>query len=154
MDSRLRLIGAAVVMLAVLLWSNFLGCAPAGPPAIVTGTECAACGMPIEDLRFACTRRDIAERKPVWRAYDSIECLARDWHRGATPRDAYAADYDQARLHRADSLWVVKGSFPSPMGGGLASFLDRGAAQGIADQTHGIVMPFDSLLSGAGSARP
>jgi nitrous oxide reductase accessory protein NosL len=141
---------AALLGLAALVTA---GCAPAGPPAIAKGSECIACGMAIEDLRFACARRDLAERRTTWRTYDSIECLARDWDRNATLRDAYAADYDQARLHRGDSLWVVHGSFPSPMGGGLATFLDRAAAQGVADQTRGVVMTFDSLLATAGSAR-
>ena len=142
------------VTILVLGAALMAGCAPAGPPVIAAGTECATCGMPIEDARFACARRDLAARKVVWRVYDSLECLARDWEPRATPRDAYGADYDQARLHRADSLWVVRGSFPSPMGGGLASFLDRAAAQGIADQTRGVVMPFDSLVQAGGGARP
>lgn len=149
-------------MREVRAWSSLLllpallaaGCAHGGPPVIARGTECAACGMPIEDLRFASARRDLAQRSTRWRVYDSIECLARDWDRNATLRDAYAADYDQARLHRGDSLWVVHGSFPSPMGGGLATFLDRGAAQGVADQTRGVVMTLDSLLAtGAGGNR-
>ena len=129
------------------------GCSRAGPPPIHTGTDCAACGMPIEDLRFACTRRDAAARRIVWKVYDSIECLTRDWEPHATVRGTYAADYDQARLHRADSLWVVHGSFPSPMGGGLAAFLDRGAAEAVAAETHGVVMPLDSMLSGRRGSR-
>ena len=138
----------------VLVVATMAGCAPAGPPAIVTGTECVRCGMSIADLRFACARRDVAARKVAWRVYDSIECLAGDWDRAATLRDVHAADYDQARLHRGDSLWVVHGSFPSPMGGGLAAFLDRDAAQGVADQTRGVVMTLDSLLAGNGGTRP
>lgn len=145
-----RRLACVVLSVAALVGA----CAPAGPPPIRTGAECAACGMPIEDLRFACTRRDPGARKSPWRVYDSIECLAREWKPGNAVRDAYAADYDQARLHRADSLWVVKGSFPSPMGGGLAAFLDRDAARAVADQTRGVVMPFDSLRSGAGGAHP
>jgi nitrous oxide reductase accessory protein NosL len=148
-DSRSR--AGAVVMLAAALMA---GCAPAGPPTIATGTDCVTCGMPIGDPRFACARRDLAARRKGWRVYDSIECLARDWKRSATPRDVYAADYDQARLHRGDSLWVVHGSFPSPMGGGLAAFLDRAAAKAVADQTRGVVMTLDSLLATSGEPRP
>jgi len=148
-DPRFRT--GAVVMLAAALMA---GCAPAGPPTIATGTDCVTCGMPIGDLRFACARRDVAARRKAWRVYDSIECLARDWQRSATPRDVYAADYDQARLHRGDSLWVVHGSFPSPMGGGLAAFLDPAAAKAVADQTRGVVMTLDSLLATSGEPRP
>ena len=145
-------IGAGSILL--LAAAMTAGCAPAGPPTIATGTECSRCGMPIEDLRFACARRDPAARRMAWRMYDSIECLAGDWDRRATLRDVHAADYDQARLHRGDSLWVVHGSFPSPMGGGLAAFLDRGAAQGVAEQTRGVVMTLDSLLATSGAPRP
>jgi len=148
-DSRCRAI--AIVLLAAAMMA---GCAPAGPPTIVTGTECARCRMPIEDLRFACARRDPTAHRTAWRVYDSIECLAGDWDRRAALRDVHAADYDQARLHRGDSLWVVRGSFPSPMGGGLAAFLDRAAAQGVADQTRGVVMTLDSLLATSGETRP
>jgi nitrous oxide reductase accessory protein NosL len=137
----------------VLLVATLAGCAPQGPPAIRIGMTCAACGMTVEDLRFACTRRDPATRGTGWRVYDSIECLAREWQPGLALRDVHAADYDQKHLHRADSLWVVKGSFPSPMGGGLAAFLDRDAARVVAGETHGEVMPFDSLLSRAGGDR-
>ena len=140
----------AVVLAAALVAS----CAPAGPPVIAAGTECATCGMPIDDRRFACARRDPAARRKAWRVYDSIECLARDGKIGATPHDVYASDYDQARLHRGDSLWVVHGSFPSPMGGGLAAFLDRGAARAVADQTRGVVTTLDSLLATGGELRP
>jgi hypothetical protein len=110
------------------------GCSrPADAPAIAWGTPCAACGMSIEDRRFACERE--AGRR--WRAYDSIECLLRD---GAGAGGlAYLADHDRSTLHAADSLWVVKGEFLSPMGGGYAAFLERGAAEEIAARTRGRV---------------
>ena len=111
------------------------GCAPAaGPPAIVAGAACATCGMEVRDLRFACERSD-GER---WRVYDSIECLIADAGAG-TGGPAFLADYDRQALHRADSLWVVKGEFASPMGGGYAAFLDLAAADSIATATRGRV---------------
>ena len=111
------------------------GCArPAGPPAIVLGTPCAACGMEVRDLRFACER----EADGRWRVYDAIECLLRE--AGAAPAGrAYLADYDRQALHPADSLWVVRGEFASPMGGGFAAFLDLAAADSIAAATRGRV---------------
>lgn len=124
------------------------GCARSGnPPAIRIGTACAGCGMEVQDLRFACERR----RATTWRVYDAIECLVRD--ASAAPGDkpsgtgggpeaagsAWLADYDRQTLHPADSLWVVRGSFPSPMGGGFAAFLARTAADSIAAATQGRV---------------
>jgi len=101
------------------------------PPAIQAGSECARCGMTIGDLRFACE----SQGQDGWRQYDSIECLVGDSPRGPI----WLADYDSRALVPADSLWVVKGDFPSPMGGGLAAFRDRAAADDIASRTHGRV---------------
>lgn len=104
--------------------------------------ECASCGMEVRDLRFACERR--TDRG--WRRYDAIECLLRD----GTIAEAWLTDYDQTALHAADSVWIVKGSFPSPMGGGLAAFLSRDAAERVAAQTSGHV---DRLAAIAAEAR-
>jgi nitrous oxide reductase accessory protein NosL len=122
------------------------GCAaPFGPPAIRLGAPCAACGMQVQDLRFACERGS-ARR---YRVYDSIECLLRD--AAAIPAGTvYLADYDQSALHAADSMWVVRGDFPTPMGGGYAAFLERAAADRVAAATRGRV---DRLGAFGDSAR-
>ena len=131
----------AVTALPVVL---LLSCArPAGPPPIALGTPCAACGMEIQDLRFACER----QAGEAWRVYDSIECLLGD---GSAAGRVYLADYDRKTLHHADSLWVVRGGFPSPMGGGYAAFLERPAAEEIAGATRGRV---GRLGDFAGAAR-
>lgn len=111
------------------------GCARrSGPPAIAAGTVCATCGMESNDLRFACERTDGRR----WHVYDSIECLLADRARGSET-SAWLADYDRQTLHRADSLWVVRGEFTSPMGGGYAAFLSRGAADSVSAATRGRV---------------
>jgi nitrous oxide reductase accessory protein NosL len=117
------------------------GCGAPGPPPIAPGTPCAACGMEIHDLHFAARLRD-GER---WKAYDDIACLLRD-ARSAPAAIAYLADYDSRALHAADSMWVVRGSFPSPMGGGLAAFLDRSVAETVAEQTGGRAGRWRALL--------
>jgi nitrous oxide reductase accessory protein NosL len=120
---------------AVMLLALLAGCgAPAGPRPIAHGTPCARCGMEVRDLRFACER---AEGKG-WRVYDAIECLLADPPTAASGR-AYLSDYDRQSLHAADSLWVVKGEFASPMGGGFAAFLSLAAADSIAAVTRGRV---------------
>jgi hypothetical protein len=93
--------------------------------------------MDIEDLRFGCT----CSVEGHWRSYDSIECLIRDAgaHPGGT---AWLADYDTRALHPADSLWVVKGEFPSPMSGGFAAFARRASADSVAAETNGTVDRF------------
>lgn len=131
---RRRLAPHVLWAIAVLLGCGALdGCGRrAGPPPIGLGASCAGCGMATQDLRFAC-ERDAGDR---WRVYDSIECLLRDVGPGEA---AWLADYDSRTLHRSDSMWVVHGSFPSPMGGGYAAFLDRAAADEIAAESHGRV---------------
>ena len=131
------------VAVVAALALSVAGCArPAGPPAIALGTPCAACGMDVLDLRFAC-ERDAGNR---WRVYDSIECLIRDaaaapaaGAAGPRPGTTWLSDYDQQALHAAESLWVVRGEFASPMGGGFAAFLDLAAADSIAAATRGRV---------------
>lgn len=132
---------AAWLLPALLL----AGCAPrSGPPPIPVGDRCASCGMTIRDLHFACER----EVGGKYRAYDAIECLVKDARK--EPGGAvYLPDYDAGTLAAADSMWVVKGTFPTPMGGGLAAFRDRAAADAIAGQTGGRVGRFAELLTGS-----
>jgi hypothetical protein len=88
--------------------------------------------MGVAEMRFACeTRRD-----GKWRTFDSIECLLADLSAGDA---AWLTDYDTRALHAADSMWVVHGAFPTPMGGGYAAFLDPVAARDVAAKTHGTV---------------
>ena len=101
--------------------------------------------MEANDLRFACER----QAGSSWRVYDSIECLLADRERGPVT-SAWLTDYDRLTLHRADSLWVVQGTFSSPMGGGYVAFLDRAAADEVAHATWGRV---DRLVVFAPAAR-
>lgn len=134
-----------ILLLAVaLLLAFLLGCArPAGPPPIVIHTPCALCGMEIQDVRFACERMD----GKVWRVYDAIECLLRELH-GAPATTVWLPDYDRQTLHRTDSMWVVKGEFASPMGGGFAAFLDRAAAEAVAGETRGRIGRLSEFAGG------
>jgi len=129
---------SAMVAFALIPVLAFVaGCArtPA-EPRIRLGTPCVTCGMNIQDLRFACLRRE----KDGDRPYDSIECLVKDAAgRTQDGERVYLADYDEQRLHDAESVWVVKGDFPTPMGGGLAAFATLESAREVADRTHGHV---------------
>lgn len=118
------------------------GCAPRSPH-VAFGTPCTACSMTIGDARFACVRHD-GDR---WKSYDSIECLLRDG--GVTGAAAWLADYDTRRLVPADSLWVVHGDFPTPMGGGWAAFARKQAADDVAQETHGTVARFGDVVAEA-----
>lgn len=130
----------------MLLVALAAGCAGrSGPPEIIGGTPCSSCGMGVSDRHFACERRVAGG----WRVYDSVECLLRD--AGGSPGGGvYLADYDTQALHAADSLWVVRGEFSTPMGGGLAAFLRRGAADTVAAETRGRVGRLAEFATGRG----
>ena len=138
----------------VAAWLMVAGCGgPGVPPPIVLDTPCATCGMGVQDLRFACQRR--VDRG--WRVYDAIECLLRD--AAGSPGSsgtvgAWLADYDRQTLHAADSMWVVRGEFASPMGGGMAAFHERAAADSIAAATGGQVDRLAAFVRAPARAAP
>jgi len=115
------------LLFSALLLAFAIGCS-GGPPKIAAGTPCTHCAMTIAEYRFACVR--------AGQAYDSIECLLAEQDAADSE---WLSDYDTRTLHPADSMWVVRGSFPSPMGGGYAAFLDRRAADDVAGRTSGRV---------------
>ena len=124
----------ASVFIALAVAGLLAGCSSAtdGPVPIARGTQCNVCGMGIQNMRYACER----SATDGMHMYDSIECLLRDSEaKGA----AWLADYDTQALHAVDSMWIVQGDIPSPMGGGLAAFLERAVADEVATQTSGVV---------------
>lgn len=146
---------AAFLLAALLLAAPLLsaGCGRSGAPRVALGTPCATCGMEVRDPRFA--GASVAGRSV--RAYDSIECALRDLSaadRATDPspapanrsRSLYLSDHASGTLHRSDSLWIVRADIASPMGGGLAAFLDRAEAERIAAARGGRVLPIDSLV--------
>lgn len=128
----------SALLLALILLA---GCAGDGRPRLHLGEPCTSCSMGIADLRFAAAQR--VEGR--WLAYDAIECLIRD--AGANPGAVWLPDYDTRVLHPADSMWVVRGEFPTPMSGGFAAFVDRAAADTVAAETHGTVARFADWAS-------
>jgi nitrous oxide reductase accessory protein NosL len=121
------------------------GCAePRYPPPIRAGAACAACGMRIENMRFATEQR----AQGSWRPYDSIECLLRE---AESTHEAFLSDYDTQALYAADSMWVVQGRIDSPMGGGYAAFLGRAQADEAAAETEGEVFRLDALIAAKGA---
>ena len=141
-DLRLALVGwlALAALLAIT------GCARTDAPRVHLGERCASCGMSIRDTHFACVRGSHGR----YRQYDSIECLLRDGPARAG-ESIFLSDYDLERLCLADSVWVVQGSFPTPMGGGFAAFAEERSARDIGVRTRGRVGRLHQFL---GSAKP
>lgn len=135
---------AVLTAILALFLVVLAGCSRgSGPPRIQAGKPCATCGMAVQEIRFA----GLLRGKNGDRQYDSIECLVEDLGSGGA--QAYLADYDQGALHAAESLWVVKGDFPTPMGGGLAAFASLESAEEVAAQTHGRVVRLADLAGEA-----
>ncbi len=117
-----------------------------GPSINVGKAVCESCGMTVQDARFAAVVKDGS----TVHTYDSIECLLK--HR-RTAGDASAAgiwimDFDTQTLQPASSVTIVKGDFPSPMGGGYAAFADAAQARAQAEAHQGRVGTLDQALSG------
>ena len=128
------------VLALVLVLVVTAGCSrEPGPPRIEIGEPCATCGMAVQEIRFAGLLRD----EDGDHQYDSIECLVKD----VAGREArvYLVDYDRGTLHAAESVWIVKGDFPTPMGGGLAAFASIEGAREVADRTNGRIMQLADL---------
>ena len=120
-------LATAALLLAV-------GCERSETPRVQIGSPCASCGMSIRDTHFACVRGS----RGHYRQFDSIECLLKDGP--ARPGESmFVPDYDQSELCLADTVWVVQGSFPTPMGGGFAAFATEGSARDVGARTQGRV---------------
>lgn len=132
-------LAAAALLLAI-------GCARNDDPRVQIGAPCASCGMSIRDTHFACVRGNGGR----YRQFDSIECLLRDGP-ARSGEAIYLPDYDQSRLCLADSVWVVQGSFPTPMGGGFAAFATEASARDVSARTNGRVGRLQDFVGRAGS---
>jgi len=118
----------------------------ATPPPIASGAACATCGMSVDDARFVATRRVDGR----WLVYDAIECLVAD----RVPRAggvAWLTDFETGALAPEGERWVLRGDFPSPMGGGLAAFADRAVADSLAVATRGSVARLADLPARGGA---
>lgn len=136
-----------ITAMLALVFAVVAGCSrEAGPPRIEIGRPCVTCGMPVREVRFAGLLREERQARQD-RQYDSIECLVKDAAAGNAR--VFLADYDQGALHAAESVWVVKGDFPTPMGGGLAAFASVESAREVAEQTRGRVMRLADLTKEA-----
>ena len=136
-------------LLGTLVTAAGCGDARSPLPVTVVGATCASCGMEVRNPRYMAASVEAGRVRP----YDSIECAMKETGPARAGRLLYLADYASGGLHRADSLWVVRARIPSPMGAGLAAFLDRAEAERIAAARDGTVSPGSVLFGPAGAAR-
>jgi len=122
---------------AVLLWSQR---AWADPRPVTFGVDvCPYCNMTVVDLRFTA---QVVTPTGLVHHYDAIECLA-DHLMGHGPRppevaETYLADRavssrdEAAFLEVEEAVVLHHARLRTPMGGGLAAFADRAAAEEFA----------------------
>lgn len=106
---------AASAVLA--LWA-LGGCAPAGPRALIAGTdECAQCRMMISDQRFG---GEVVLKTGRVQAFDAVECLSAyvAGAKSATIATVWVTDFDHPGtwIDASRAVFVVGASTGSPMG--------------------------------------
>lgn len=121
-----------VVVVTCLLCFIVLSCTPE-PEAIHYGKDqCAFCKMTIEDPKYGA---ELMTAKGRIYKYDAIECLLSDLKNHDELGTILVTPFDQVRtLVVADSLSYLKSEeIKSPMGAGLAAFVDASSAREIAE---------------------
>ena len=135
-------------LLTVLMIGGATGCRSnaQGPSIQVGKAVCETCGMTVNDARFAA----LAEDRSTVHTYDSIECLLKGRRAsGETSAEGiWIMDFDTQTLRPASAVTIVKGDFPSPMGGGYAAFADLAQARATAEAHNGRLGTLDQALSG------
>lgn len=124
-----------------------VACGPQGPqpPEIVYGQDvCDSCGMIIDDARFAAatllkdgeTRKfdDIADMATYHMDHPNEQVLA--W---------FVHDHVGEHWIRGELAYYVNGDFMTPMGGSVAAFEDKTAAESFATENGGQVLSFDEF---------
>lgn len=136
-----------------LLWialAGLAGCKPRPqgpqPPEIRYGQEmCSACGMVIDDPRFAAATLLVSGE---YLKFDDVgEMLS--YHMNH-PEDQVSAwfvhDYPSENWIRGEQAFYVRSqSLQTPMGSGIAAFAERAAAESFAAERDGEVFSLDQI---------
>jgi nitrous oxide reductase accessory protein NosL len=118
---------------------------PPGPPAVQLGHDlCVHCGMIISDQRFAAATVVLRDGKRTALLFDDIGDLI-DYHR-ETPTEVaverYVTDYNtKAWVAFDQASFVVAADAHTPMGSGLHAVSTPAAANALAEQLRGKVVP-------------
>lgn len=139
-----------VVFLGFVMMS-FLGCESSGgdgPPTLEMGkAECVACGMVINDARYAAA---VKSGTGEVNGFDALECLIRHARRNTEEGDQiWLSDFYDSRMYPESQMTVVLADFPSPMGGGLAAFKDKSKAEEAATTRRGEAGLLGDFVSGS-----
>lgn len=116
------------------------------PPEIAYGREtCDRCGMIISEARFAAGL--VPERGEVLLFDDTGEMIATVQEQGLASRRVWVHDYaTEAWGDGTTASYIVSPTVMTPMGTGVATFLERPAAEAFAAANQGTVMAWAEML--------
>ena len=137
------------VLLVVL--AHLLSACPAGgrpePIEIVWNEDsCVECRMAVSDRKFGC---ETISADRIASPYDDIGCLVEWCRRSGVPEGgaAYVRDFDSQQWIAAEgAFYLFAKELPTPMSYGLAAFGARESAEQAAQQWHGVVWDWTTLL--------
>lgn len=141
-----------IIFLIGLLLLLLVACGAKGPsqepPEIVYGRDvCDACGMIIDDARYAASYVTITGEV---RKFESIEDMVT--HHQENEEEVFlfwVHDYDTEEWVRADEAFFIQSdNIQSPMGGGLIAAASEAHAHRLADVWHGTVLTFAEVMDG------
>ena len=133
---------------AVLALWSIAGCAPAGPRALIAGSdECAQCRMMITDPRFG---GEVVMTTGRAQVFDAAECLSAYVAdaTSATIASVWVADYDHPGtwLDASHAVFVIGASTGSPMGRAVVALAPGTSASTATVRFGGRVTSWSALL--------
>jgi len=137
------------LILPVLL-TLLLACSPKPegpqPPEIIYGQEmCSACGMVIDDPRFAAATQLL---NGEYLRFDDVgEMLSYHMnHPEAQVAAWFVHDYPSEKWIRGEqAIFVHSSSLQTPMGSGIAAFEDKSEAEAFAAEHNGTISSLDNM---------
>jgi len=148
--ARIHTLGVAAASVVAVVVA---GCSPGPQPFAFGEDQCAHCRMTIMDPAYA---TQIVTTTGKTYKLDSSECLraylASDALEDAEVHSVWVSTVDTRGVVAAEKAWFVRSpDIRSPMGGGLAAFWSRTAAEQAAG-SGGMVMDWTSFRSGSVAA--
>lgn len=133
------------VFALVLMLLSLVACRPSDKPQpVALGQDnCTACGMTIEDPKFACEY--ITDKGKCFK-FDDVSCLFHYLHKqeiaDSTLLKIYVADYEtpDSLIDIKHAALVLGQDIKSPMNGGVAAFKSMAHAEQFAKKTRSILL--------------